>query len=93
MQDSRVPFNYTEQEAMRTLGGHELLEVEQTMKTDPDECCGNKEVATQWAVFPAGMLKEVKPEHNLQTFNTVVPRSWVVGPDGDLKEVKTEPNE
>ena len=50
-------------------------------------------MATQWAVFPGSMLKEVKSEHNLQTFNTVVPRSWVVGPDGDLKEVKTEHNE
>ena len=47
----------TEQEATRTLGGHELIEVEQGMKTDPDECCGNREVAKQWAVFPGGMLK------------------------------------
>ena len=93
VQDSSMPFNYTEHEATRTLGGHELINVEQGMTTDPDECCGNKEVATQWAVFPGGMLKQVKPEHNLHTFNREVPRSWVVGPDGDLKEAKTEHNE
>ena len=102
---SPMPFNYTEQEAMRTLGGHELMEVEKGMKTDPDECCGNREVeARKWAVFPGGMLKEFKPEHNDmlnkvksendgQTINSELTRSWVVCPGGVLKEVKPEHNE
>ena len=33
VQDSGMPFNYTEQEATLELGGHELIEVEQGMKT------------------------------------------------------------
>ena len=36
VQDSSMPFNSTEQEATRTLCGHELIEGEQTMKTDPE---------------------------------------------------------
>ena len=64
VQDSSMPCNYTEQEATRALGGHELIEVEQGMKTDPDECCGISELAKQWTVFPGGMLKEFKPEHD-----------------------------
>ena len=82
-----MPFNYTEQEATRELGGHELIEVEQGMKTYPDEYCGNREVPRQWVVFPGGMLKEFKPEHNLQNRNREVSRSWVVCPGGVLKEV------
>ena len=99
-----MPFNYTDQEATRTFGGHEHIEVEQRMKTYPDECCGNREVARQCAVFPGGMLIEVKPEHNDvleelksehdgHTINREVARSWVVCPGGVLKEVKTEHNE
>ena len=100
-----MPFNYTEQEATRTLGCHELIEVEQGIKTEPGECLGNREVAArQWAVFPGRMLKEFKPEHNGvllkevksehdgQTVNREVTRSWVVCPGGVLK-VKTEHNE
>ena len=45
VQESSMPFSNTEQEATRTLGGHELIEVEQGMKTHPGECCGNREVA------------------------------------------------
>ena len=70
-----------------------MSSVEQRMKTDPDECCGNREVpARQWAVFPGGMLKEVKPEHDAQTLNGEVAISWVVCPGGVLKEVKKEQN-
>ena len=104
VQYSSMPFNCTEQEATRTLGGHELIEVEQGMKTDPDECCGNREVQRQWTVFPGGILKQFKPEHNDvlkevksehdgHTLKREVARSWVVCPGGVLKEVKTEHNE
>ena len=69
-----MPFNYTEQEATRTLGGHELIEVEQGMQTDYDGYCGNREVAISvryfrevtrsWVMFPSGVLKDVKTELN-----------------------------
>ena len=88
-----MPFNYTEQKTTRALCGRELIEVEQLMKTDPDECCGNMEVTRQWAVFPGGRLKEFKPEHDGQTLNREVPSSWVVCPGGLLKDVKTEHTE
>ena len=45
VQESSMPFSNTEQEATRTVGGHELIEVEQGLKTHPGECCGNREVA------------------------------------------------
>ena len=93
VQYSSMQFNYTEQVAARALGVHELIDVEQIMKTDPDECCGNREKPRQWAAFPGGMLKEFKPEDNLQNLNTEVPISWVLCPGGALKEVKTEHNE
>ena len=93
VQYSSMQFNYTEQEAARALGSHHLIEVGQGIKTDPDEHCRNREVPRQWAAFPGGMLKEFKPEDNLQNLNTEVPRSWVVSPGGALKEVKTEHNE
>ena len=94
VQDSSMPFNYTEQDATRTLGGNELIEVEQGMKIDPDECCGSMEVAArQWDVFPGGVLKEVKSEpndlltevkseHDRQNLNVEVARSWIVCPGG-----------
>ena len=105
MHDYNIPFSNTEQESTRTLGGHELIQVEQIMKTDPGECCGNREVVPrQWAVFPGGMLKEFKPkhsgvlknvksEHDGHTLNREVARSWVVCPGGVLKEIKTEHTE
>ena len=77
MQDSNMPFNYTEHEATRTLGGHGLIEVEQGMKTDPDECGGNREVA---AVFPGGVLKDAKSEHDGLTLDGELARRWVVCP-------------
>ena len=91
MQDSSgpMPFNYTEQETMRALGGHELMEV----KKDSGESCVKSEVTRQWAVFPGGSLKEFKPEHDGHTLNREVARSWVGCPGGVLKKVKTEHNE
>ena len=55
-------------------------------------------------MFPGGMLKEFKPEHNDmlnevksehdgQNLNMEVARRWVVCPGGELREVKTQHNE
>ena len=77
-----MPFNYTEQKS----NGHELVEVEQGIKTDPDECCGNREVPRQWVVFPGGMLNEFKPEHS------GVVKEFKPEHNGVLKKVKPEHN-
>ena len=53
-----------------------------TLFAYPDECCGR-----QWAVFPGGVLKEVKPEHN-GVLKEVKPEH-----NGVLKEVKSEHDE
>ena len=93
-QDSSMLLNNSDTETTWALDGHELIKVEQIMKTDPGECGGNSEVAAmQWALFPGGVLKEVKLEHDGQTANMEVARSWVVCPGGVLNEVKTEHNE